>query len=69
MVRLDRRMEREQLRSVMILQVQDELVFEVPKDEVEVMTKLVREEMEGAIKLCVPVKVDVGVGDNWLAAH
>ena len=69
MVRIARRMEREHLRSMMILQVHDELVFEVPNDEIDVMTKLVREEMEGAIELCVPVKVDVGIGEDWLTAH
>jgi DNA polymerase-1 len=52
----------------MILQVHDELVFEAPEDELAVLEKLVREEMSSAIKLDVPIKVDVGVGENWLEA-
>ena len=53
----------------MVLQVHDELLFEVAKDEIDVITKIVREEMEGAVKLKVPIKVDVGVSDNWAEAH
>jgi len=55
--------------SKMIMQVHDELVFEVPEDEVEAMRALVKEEMETALKLDVPIKVDVGIGANWLEAH
>ena len=50
----------------MLLQVHDELVFEVPGPEVEAVTALVRREMEGAATLSVPLVVDAGVGDNWL---
>ena len=57
------------LKSKMILQVHDELVFEIPKNEIEEMKKLVKEKMESAIKLSVPIKVDMGIGDNWLEAH
>jgi DNA polymerase-1 len=53
----------------MILQVHDELVFEVPEGEVAALSTLVREEMSSVIKLDVPIKVDVGVGNNWLEAH
>jgi DNA polymerase-1 len=56
------------LRSRMLLQVHDELVFEVPTDEVDVMRELVREHMEGAASLQVPLLVDIGVGPNWLDA-
>ncbi|MGE5091943.1 MAG: DNA polymerase I [Bacillota bacterium] len=56
------------LRSRMLLQVHDELVFEVPTDEVDVMRDLVREHMEGAASLQVPLVVDIGVGPNWLDA-
>lgn len=69
MINIYRRMKAERLRSKMIMQVHDELVFEVPIDEVDQMKTLVREEMEGAIKLSVPIKVDIGVGKNWLDAH
>lgn len=57
------------LKSSMIIQVHDELVFEVYKDELEEVKSVVKKEMEEAIKLKVPVKVDIGVGDNWLDAH
>jgi DNA polymerase-1 len=53
----------------MILQIHDELLFEVPEDEVDTATKLIREEMEGALTLSVPLHVDVGHGNNWAEAH
>jgi DNA polymerase-1 len=52
----------------MLLQVHDELVFEVPHGEVEAMRGLVRREMENVVELEVPLVVDVGVGPNWLEA-
>ncbi len=54
------------LRSRMLLQVHDEVVLEVPEDEIEVTTELVRHTMEDAIELVVPLKVDVETGPNWL---
>jgi DNA polymerase-1 len=56
------------LAARMLLQVHDELVFEAPAAEVEPLTALVRREMEGAATLAVPLVVEVGVGDNWLAS-
>ena len=56
------------LAGRMLLQVHDELVFEVPPDEVEAMTQLVREHMENVVQLEVPLVVDIGVGPNWLEA-
>jgi DNA polymerase-1 len=53
----------------MLLQVHDELVFEAPKGEVEDAKKMIVHEMENAMKLKVPLRVDVGVGKNWLEAH
>ena len=55
--------------SRMILQVHDELVFDAHKDEVEILKKLVVEEMEKAMPMIVPIKAEVGTGDNWLEAH
>jgi DNA polymerase-1 len=55
--------------SKLILQVHDELLFDVHKSEIEVMKKLVKEQMEAAMPLDVPVLAEVGVGDNWLEAH
>lgn len=68
MVRLDERMREAGVASRMLLQVHDELVFEVPPDELEMMRALVRETMEGAMALDVPLKVDVSSGDNWYEA-
>ena len=53
----------------MLLQVHDELVFDVPNAEVEDLTTMVKEEMENAYSLDVPLVVDVGIGKNWLEAH
>ncbi|PJC48553.1 MAG: DNA polymerase I, partial [Candidatus Omnitrophica bacterium CG_4_9_14_0_2_um_filter_42_8] len=66
MINIHRKMKEKKLKSLMILQVHDELVFEVPKAELDKMKKLVKEEMEGAVKLLVPVKVSVQYGKNWL---
>jgi DNA polymerase-1 len=56
------------LDARMLLQVHDELVFEVPRDQVDALSALVREHMEGAASLSVPLVVDIGVGDNWMAS-
>lgn len=69
MIRISRRLSRERLSTKMILQVHDELVFEVPDGEIEIMKKLVREEMEGVVRLDVPVKIDLAAGRNWDEAH
>ena len=69
MVGIFHEMEKQKMKSRMILQVHDELVFEAPKDEVKKLEMLVREEMINALKLSVPVEVDVGTGPNWLDAH
>ncbi len=69
MVRLHDRLAGEDLRSKMILQVHDELVFEVADDEREQVAEIVKAEMANALPLDVPIVVDVGFGDNWLDAH
>jgi DNA polymerase-1 len=69
MVAIDRRLTQEKLRARMLLQVHDELLFEVPEQEVERVKKLVREVMEGVMPLCVPLRVDIGTGKNWAEAH
>jgi DNA polymerase-1 len=56
------------LRSRMLLQVHDELVFEAPPEELEALGRLVREQMEHVVELQVPLVVDIGVGPNWLDA-
>ena len=62
-------MTRRGLSSKMILQVHDELVFDVPRDEITIMRELVESCMTGVMELPVPLKVEIGVGDNWLEAH
>lgn len=69
MINIQKKIEKEKLQTRMILQVHDELVFEVKSSEMEQVRQLVKKEMEGAIKLDVPIKVDVGLGKNWLEAH
>ena len=69
MVNIHRRIKKQNLKSQMILQVHDELNFNVYKDELEVMKNIIVEEMESAFKLSVPLKVDYGMGENWLIAH
>jgi len=65
MVRLYREMEKRQLKSKMLLQVHDELIFEVPGAEVKTMCQLVPEIMSTALELSVPLKVDINTGRNW----
>nr|HAD49878.1 DNA polymerase I [Algoriphagus sp.] len=62
-------MKKEKLKSKMILQVHDELVFDAHKDEVEILKKNIPGLMSNAIKLAVPVEVEVGLGKDWLEAH
>ena len=56
-------------KSKMLLQVHDELVFDVHKSELDAIKNLVKTEMESAYKLEVPLDVDLDIGDNWLEAH
>ncbi|MDH5509355.1 MAG: DNA polymerase I [Nitrospinota bacterium] len=63
------RMRKEKYESLMVLQVHDELVFEVEEAETDRLAAMVKEEMEGAAPLAVPLVVDVGIGSNWDEAH
>src|SRR5690606_1479191 len=63
------RLQKEQLQTKMLLQVHDELVFDVPKNEIEIIKPIIKEEMENAFQLIVPLEVEIGVADNWLDAH
>ncbi len=70
MVHIYHRLQREGYQAKMLLQVHDELVFEMPLEEVEPVRQLIAEEMTRALPLeGVPIEVDIGVGDNWLDAH
>jgi DNA polymerase-1 len=66
MIRIDRRLRGEHPESRMLLQVHDELVFEVPEGEIDSVVGLVQHEMEHAAELIVPLVVDIGVGHDWL---
>ena len=59
----------QKLKSKMLLQVHDELVFDAHKDELDILSKIIKHEMENAFKLSVPLDVEIGIGNNWLEAH
>lgn len=69
MIDIFKALEDQSWKTRMILQVHDELIFDTPKEEVEALKKMVREKMENAVKISVPLTVDIGEGDNWLQAH
>ena len=69
MVKVDRALKAENLRTKMVLQIHDELVFDTPLEEVDRVKEIVRREMEGALDFGVPLEVGIGVGANWLDAH
>ena len=65
MIDLDREIDKRQLKSKMLLQVHDELIFEVPEAELGEMRQLVPEIMSTALKLSIPLRVDIKTGTNW----
>jgi DNA polymerase I len=65
MLKIDERIIQEKMQGYMILQIHDELIFEVPNDELDAMSKLVKETMEGVMHLKVPLVVDINIGKNW----
>lgn len=69
MIEVQKRLDQTSLRATMLLQVHDELIFECHKDDVTALSDLVQEAMESAWDLKVPLRVDVGSGNNWLEAH
>ena len=69
MINIQNIIEKEKLKSKMLLQVHDELVFDVHKKELEFLKSIVKKEMENAYKLEIPLIVEIGVGNNWLEAH
>jgi len=66
MIEIHRELQAEGARARMLLQVHDELLFETPRSEAEATLRLICEKMEGAAALRVPLKVETGIGDNWL---
>jgi DNA polymerase-1 len=69
MVKVDAAIKKAALRAEMVLQIHDELVFDVPIEEVDALEKIVREEMTNAYDFGVPLEVGIGKGRNWLEAH
>ena len=69
MIQIDTTLSEKKLSSKMILQVHDELVFDVAPDEVEIIPTMVKKEMENAVNFSVPLVVSIGSGNNWLEAH
>ena len=69
MVKMHRELEARNLRSKMILQVHDEIIVDMVREEQEQVIEIVRNAMEGAAQLRVPLTTDYGVGRNWLEAH
>lgn len=68
MVKVYKKLKEENLKSTIILQVHDELILNVYKDELEIVKKLVKDEMENAIELKVPLEVDINIGETWYEA-
>lgn len=69
MINIDQQLELLNFKTKMLLQVHDELVFEAPEEEIDIVIPMIKKEMENAIKTQVPLLVEVGVGNNWLEAH
>jgi len=69
MITISKRFKERGLHTKMILQVHDELLFEIPTQELEIVKDIVKKEMEGVIALSVPVRVDINYGKNWAEAH
>lgn len=69
MINIHRELKKQNLKSRLLLQVHDELVFDAHKDEVDVLKSLIREGMVNAIPMKVPIEVDMNTGKNWLEAH
>ena len=69
MIAIQEKINKLEMKSKLILQIHDELIFESPASEEEILIKMVVEKMENAMKLSVPIVVDYGSGSSWLEAH
>ena len=69
MIKIDSELEKKSLKSKLLLQVHDELVFDVHLAELDIVKEIVSSNMENSIEIDIPLKVDIGHGDNWLVAH
>ena len=69
MINVYKAFDQQNLKTRMLLQVHDELIFEAPEDEIDACSEVIKREMEQAMPLDIPLKVELGVADNWLEAH
>ena len=69
MINIEKQLIKNDMKSKMTMQVHDELVFDMYKKEERLLRNIIKQEMEGAINLNVPLVVDIGVGESWLSAH
>jgi DNA polymerase-1 len=69
MLQIDAELRDRGMRTVMLLQIHDELLFEAPPDELDAACEMIRDRMEHCHPLRVPLKVDLGTGESWAAAH
>jgi DNA polymerase-1 len=69
MINIQESFKENNLKTKMLLQIHDELLFEVPEKEADKVAKIVKDCMEEAVKLNIPLKVSIGKGENWLEAH
>ena len=69
MINIQNRIDKNNYKSKMLVQVHDELVFEIHKSEMKEMKEIIQNEMENAYDITIPLKVDMGTGLNWFEAH
>ena len=69
MINIHHELQKQQLKSKMILQVHDELVFDAHKSELEIIQPIIEDKMKNAIPMSVPILVEMSTGSNWLEAH
>ncbi len=69
MIAIQNEIEQQGLSGKMIMQVHDELVFDIPKSEIQLFKEIIQDKMTNAIKTNVPLVVEIGEGKNWLEAH
>ena len=69
MISVDRRLREEGLKAAMVLQIHDELLLEVPVEEIDKVKDILTAEMENAVALSVPLTIECNYGKNWLDAH
>ena len=69
MINVDRKLTEASLKSKMVLQIHDELLFDVPEEETRTLMKVVKDCMENVMELSVPLTVECNYGKNWLEAH